>query len=213
MLAQGLQIYSAIIHVFSATEWKSKYYYILGWGVPFGIIIPCLGITRTEGYGSDETCWLSLESFLIWTFIIPCVVVMLINGVIFFWVLRAMMTSHKMIMKPLKEKIRRGIKSCLVLFPLLGLTWVFGLLAFDKHTVVFLYLFAVINSLQGFFVFVFHCALDQQVCDASWQLSWFQSFVYAAKPIENAACCIYETIVSSDKQIHEENMVFNEVIK
>lgn len=32
-----------------------------------------------------------------------------INGVIFFWVLRAMMTSHKMIMKPLKEKIRYAI--------------------------------------------------------------------------------------------------------
>ena len=38
-------------------------------------------------------------------------------------------------------------------------------------------------------------------------------FVYAAKPIENAVCCIYETIVSSDKEIHEKNMVFNEVIK
>lgn len=37
--------------------------------------------------------------------------------------------------------------------------------------------------------------------------------MYAAKPIENAACCIYETIVSSDKEIHEKNMVFNEVIK
>ncbi|XP_067056620.1 adhesion G protein-coupled receptor L3-like isoform X5 [Acropora muricata] len=180
MLAQGLQIYSAIIHVFSATEWQSKYYYILGWGVPFGIIIPCLGITRTEGYGSDETCWLSLESGLIWTFIVPCVVVILINGVIFFWVLRAMMTSHKMIMKSLKEKIRRGIKSCLVLFPLLGLTWVFGLLAFDKHTVVFLYLFAVINSLQGFFVFVFHCALDQQVWAmiAMWQRKRVQTTQY-----------------------------------
>ena len=32
MLAEGLQIYSAIIQVFSGTEWQSKYFYILGWG-------------------------------------------------------------------------------------------------------------------------------------------------------------------------------------
>ena len=43
---------------------------------------------------------------------------------------------------------RRGIKSSIILFPLLGLTWVFGVLGFDQHTVVFLYLFAIFNSLQ-----------------------------------------------------------------
>lgn len=32
-----------------------------------------------------------------------------INGVIFYWVLRAMMTSHRMIMRSLKEKIRYAI--------------------------------------------------------------------------------------------------------
>ena len=43
---------------------------------------------------------------------------------------------------------RLGIKSTVVLLPLLGITWLFGVLAFDKNTVVFLYLFAIFNSLQ-----------------------------------------------------------------
>ncbi|RMX60627.1 hypothetical protein pdam_00013753, partial [Pocillopora damicornis] len=47
-----------------------------------------------------------------------------------------------------KEKIKLGIKCSIVLLPLLGITWVFGVLAFDQATVVFLYLFAIFNSLQ-----------------------------------------------------------------
>lgn len=45
---------------------------------------------------------------------------------------------------------RLGIKCSIVLLPLLGITWVFGVLAFDQATVVFLYLFAIFNSLQVF---------------------------------------------------------------
>lgn len=47
---------------------------------------------------------------------------------------------------------RLGIKCSVVLLPLLGVTWVFGVLAFDQNTVVFLYLFAIFNSLQVCFI-------------------------------------------------------------
>jgi len=77
-----------------------------------------------------------------------------------------MMTSHKMMAAAEKEKIKLGVKCSIVLIPLLGITWVFGVLAFDRATVVFLYLFAILNSLQGLFIFVFHCLFDQQVRSA-----------------------------------------------
>lgn len=35
-----------------------------------------------------------------------------------------------------------------VLLPLLGLTWVFGLLAVNQNTTVFAWLFTIFNSLQ-----------------------------------------------------------------
>ena len=35
-----------------------------------------------------------------------------------------------------------------MLLPLLGLTWVFGIMAINKDTIVFQYLFAILNSLQ-----------------------------------------------------------------
>jgi len=46
---------------------------------------------------------------------------------------------------------------------LLGLTWMFGYFFINKETVVLAYLFAVFNSLQGFFIFVFHCLFNKKV--------------------------------------------------
>lgn len=43
---------------------------------------------------------------------------------------------------------RSTIKSLVVLFPLLGITWLFGLLVFATHDVTIQYLFALSNSLQ-----------------------------------------------------------------
>ena len=59
--------------------------------------------------------------------------------------------------------IRSGAKSGVVLFPLLGITWLFGILALDTKTIVFQYFFAILNSLQGFFIFIFHCLLNSEV--------------------------------------------------
>ena len=42
---------------------------------------------------------------------------------------------------------------------LLGLTWLFGILALDDAKLVFQYLFCIFNALQGFFVFLFFCVL------------------------------------------------------
>ena len=44
--------------------------------------------------------------------------------------------------------IRSGVKAAIFLLPLLGLTWVFGLLAVNQYTIIFQYLFAIFNSLQ-----------------------------------------------------------------
>ena len=43
---------------------------------------------------------------------------------------------------------RTLIKAAVVLLPLLGLTWIFGLLAVNVHLSVFTWLFTILNSLQ-----------------------------------------------------------------
>ena len=40
------------------------------------------------------------------------------------------------------------VKAAVLLLPLLGLTWLFGLLAVNEDTVVFAWIFTILNSLQ-----------------------------------------------------------------
>ena len=62
------------------------------------------------------------------------------------------------------RNVKIGLKSSAVLLPLLGLTWAFGLLVFNRDTIVFKYLFAICNSLQGMMIFVFYVLLNRKVC-------------------------------------------------
>lgn len=51
----------------------------------------------------------------------------------------------------------------MILLPVLGVTWSFGLLTFISSTIVFQYLFTIFNSLQGFVIFFNFCVLDSEV--------------------------------------------------
>jgi len=43
---------------------------------------------------------------------------------------------------------RTSVKAAVILLPVFGLTWVFGLLAVSEDTVAFAWIFTVLNSLQ-----------------------------------------------------------------
>ena len=76
-----------------------------------------------------------------------CIVSMQIN-----WVLLARVVHEILRMQADKtshlERVRQGVKACVVLFPLLGLTWVFGVLSVTDAGLVFQYIFTIFNSLQ-----------------------------------------------------------------
>ena len=46
------------------------------------------------------------------------------------------------------EKFRQAANACVVLSPLLGMTWAFGILSVTNAGLVFQYIFIVLNSLQ-----------------------------------------------------------------
>jgi Na+/melibiose symporter-like transporter len=74
-----------------------------------------------------------------------------------------MMGTRHVQSKSREVKVRMGVKATAILLPLLGITWVFGLLAFNSATLAFKYIFAILNSLQGLMIFIFHCLLNKQV--------------------------------------------------
>ena len=58
---------------------------------------------------------------------------------------------------------RAGVKGVMILTPILGINWLFGLLAVNEDMIVFEFLFVIINSLQGFLIFLFHCVGSSEV--------------------------------------------------
>lgn len=71
---------------------------------------------------------------------------------------------------------RSWVIGAIALLCLLGLTWAFGLMYINESTVIMAYLFTIFNSLQGMFIFIFHCILQKKVrktnrqCDRQMQL-------------------------------------------
>lgn len=63
----------------------------------------------------------------------------------------------------IKSEVPAWLKGAAVLVVLLGLTWAFGILYINKESVVMAYVFTVLNSLQGLFIFIFHCLLNEKV--------------------------------------------------
>ena len=85
------------------------------------------------------------------------------NIIVFVMILRTMKNFHTVEQQTNIAKVKTGVKTAMAIFPILGLTWVFGLMTFNRETLVFRYLFAVFNSAQGIFIFLFHCVLNKQV--------------------------------------------------
>lgn len=82
---------------------------------------------------------------------------------VFILVIRQMMSTRHIQNKTQIEKVKAGVKASAVVLPLLGVTWLFGLLSINTSTIGFQYVFVIFNSLQGLMIFIFHCLLNKQV--------------------------------------------------
>ncbi|KAM7434936.1 hypothetical protein ABFA07_015040 [Porites harrisoni] len=167
MLCEGILHYIVIVRVLHGhAEDKVKFFYLFGWGFPAIMVIISLSVTQLKRYGHKEACWLNADEGLIWAFIVPALGVILVNIVVFILVMRQMMGTKYMQNKTQVEKVRTGVKASGVILPLLGITWLFGLLSFNSDTIIFKYIFTIFNSLQGLMIFIFHCVLNKQIKDA-----------------------------------------------
>ncbi|XP_052089257.1 uncharacterized protein LOC127725998 [Mytilus californianus] len=162
MLAEGIEVAFCVLYVFST---RSRVHWLIPvcWIIPVIIVAISMGATKLEGYGNSKFCWLTLESGLLWAFVGPALLVVLINLIILILVLKTMFSSHSMLTKTAKQQAKAGMRSICVILPLFGVTWVLGVFSVNEDLVVFQYLFAIFNSLQGVFIFLFHCFFNRQV--------------------------------------------------
>lgn len=165
MLVEGLHLYTKVVQVFGTDKTKNNYYLCFGWGLPL-VLVLISSVADWEGYGTKTSCWLSIDRKTIWAFVGPAVAVIVVNVVILVMVMRVVVKSAKNDRPSKTAQARAAVKAAIFLLHLLGLTWIFGLLSVNRHTIVFEYIFSFSNSLQGFFVFLFHCVLNTEVRQA-----------------------------------------------
>ncbi|XP_015773509.1 PREDICTED: adhesion G-protein coupled receptor G2-like [Acropora digitifera] len=129
-------------------------------GCPAGIVVLSIVLAACQegglhSYIHGAFCWVSFSNNLIWTFVAPVLLVCLTNAVLLSLVIREILKMQSD--KPSNvENLRQAAKACVVLSPLLGMTWAFGILSVTNAGLIFQYIFTILNSLQGFFIFLLY---------------------------------------------------------
>ncbi|KFR11864.1 G-protein coupled receptor 126, partial [Opisthocomus hoazin] len=177
---EAVHMYIALVKVFNT--YIRRYilkFCIIGWGLPALVIAIVLASANTnainvygkelygkdaDGQGGDDFCWIKNEV----VFYVTCAgyfgIMFLMNVAMFIVVMVQICGRNgKRTNRSLKEEILRNLRSVVSLTFLLGMTWGFAFFAWGPLTLAFLYLFSIFNSLQGLFIFVFHCAMKENV--------------------------------------------------
>ncbi|XP_076876414.1 uncharacterized protein LOC143525861 isoform X2 [Brachyhypopomus gauderio] len=175
MALEAVHMYIALVKVFNT--YVSRFMIKLGfagWGIPLIVVIIVISIKK-DNYGlvsygkvengnSKDFCWIKDDiAFYVAVVAYFCVVFMM-NLIMFIVVMIQLCRIKKQ--NPHSVQHRSALqeaRSVAGLTVLLGLTWGFAFFAWGVLNLPFMFLFAIFNSLQGFFIFVFHCAVKDNV--------------------------------------------------
>ncbi|XP_035692191.1 adhesion G-protein coupled receptor G2-like [Branchiostoma floridae] len=133
---------------------------VTAWVVP-AIVVTASVSLRWDSYGADDRCWISDAAVFFATFFVPSMIIVVFNSAIFCLVIRAVLvrkvpgdgfTTRR------KDRVREA-RSAIGLMVLLGLTYLFGSFTVGGARLVFQYIFAVTNSIQGFLIFLFFAVI------------------------------------------------------
>ncbi|XP_065435513.1 adhesion G protein-coupled receptor E2-like [Chrysemys picta bellii] len=169
MFLEGLHLFLTVrnlkvVNYTSASRFKKRFMYPFGYGFP-ALVVAISAAVNPDGYGTSKHCWLSLERGFRWSFLGPVCAIILINITFFaltLWILRNSLSSLNADVSTLRDHRLLTFKAIAQLF-ILGCTWSLGLLQVGPAATVMAYLFTIINSLQGAYIFLVHCLLNRQV--------------------------------------------------
>ncbi|XP_016381495.1 G-protein coupled receptor 126-like [Sinocyclocheilus rhinocerous] len=173
----AVNMYFALVKVFNV--YVPSYilkFCLLGWGIPL-IICGLVVAIKRDAYGmntmsdsqitlddSEMFCWVQNDVVFYVSVVSYIAFILLCNGSIFLVVLIQIRNMQVNQPAGTRSGILKDLRAVVSLTFLLGLTWSVAFLAWGPVKVFFLYLFSILNSLQGFFIFVFHCLMKENVC-------------------------------------------------
>ncbi|KAM7340799.1 hypothetical protein ACRRTK_001414 [Alexandromys fortis] len=171
---EAIHMYIALVKVFNT--YIHRYilkFCIIGWGLPALVVSVILASRKQdevygkESYGKeeeDEFCWIQDPV----VFYVSCAgyfgIMFFLNVAMFIVVMVQICGRNgKRSNRTLREEVLRNLRSVVSLTFLLGMTWGFAFFAWGPLNIPFMYLFSIFNSLQGLFIFIFHCAMKENV--------------------------------------------------
>ncbi|XP_036158730.1 adhesion G protein-coupled receptor E2-like [Myotis myotis] len=169
MLLEGLHLFLTarnltVVNYSSVSRFIKKFMLPVGYGVP-AVIVAISAASRPHLYGTPARCWLHPEKGFIWGFLGPVCAILFVNLTFFLmtlWILKRKLSSLNSDVSTLKNTRMLTFKAIAQLF-ILGCTWCLGILQVGPAAHTMAYLFTIINSLQGVFIFLVYCLLSQQV--------------------------------------------------
>ncbi|XP_054466063.1 adhesion G-protein coupled receptor D2 [Anoplopoma fimbria] len=173
MLVEGLLLWSKVVSVNISEDRRMKFYYVIGWGLPVLIVGVTLTVSVDE-YKADDHCWLNVKTDTIWAFVGPVIFVLAVNTVVLCRVVMVTVSSARRRAKMLSPSSASKMQTfdltwavtrpVLILLPVLGLTWLCGVLV--HLSVVVAYVFIALNALQGLYIFLVYAVYNSEVRNA-----------------------------------------------
>nr|XP_004472552.2 adhesion G protein-coupled receptor E2 [Dasypus novemcinctus] len=178
MLLEGLHLFLmarnlTVLNYSSVSRFMKKSMFPVGYGVP-AVVVTISAASRPHRYGTPTRCWLHTDNGFIWAFLGPVCAIFSINLAFFlmtFWIVKTKLFSLNSEVSTLQNTRMLAFKATAQLF-ILGCTWCLGMLQVGPAAHVMLYLFTIVNSLQGVFIFLVYCLLSQQVREQ--YRNWFK---------------------------------------
>nr|XP_057910169.1 cadherin EGF LAG seven-pass G-type receptor 2 isoform X2 [Doryrhamphus excisus] len=160
LFLESLHVYRMISEVRDINYGPMRFYYLIGWGVPAFITGLAVGLDP-EGYGNPDFCWLSMYDTLIWSFAGPIAMVVSMN--IFLNILSSKAScSLRRHSLDKKEPRVSGLKTAGGVLFLVSVTCFLALLSVNSDVIIFHYLFAGFNCVQGPFIFFFRIVFSKE---------------------------------------------------
>ncbi|KAB0346092.1 hypothetical protein FD755_024261, partial [Muntiacus reevesi] len=172
---EAFHMYLALVKVFNT--YIRKYilkFCIFGWGIP-AVVVTIVLIISPDNYGlgsygkfpngsPDDFCWINSNAVFYITVVGYFCVIFLLNVSMFIVVLvQLCRIKRKKQLGAQRKTSIQDLRSVAGLTFLLGITWGFAFFAWGPVNVTFMYLFAIFNTLQGFFIFIFYCVAKENV--------------------------------------------------
>ncbi|KAK7866685.1 hypothetical protein R5R35_003229 [Gryllus longicercus] len=179
MFVEGLYLFILVVVTFTGEKIKLRVYISIGWGFPAAIVVTwatakhfgqlessdsTLGDSRGQKLLLRHCPWMASDNFD-WIHEAPVITILATNLAFLISIMWVLITKLRSANTPETKQYRKATKALLVLFPLLGITYILMMQGPMEGVAgdVFRNTRALLVGLQGFTVALFYCFLNTEV--------------------------------------------------